>query len=208
MLLRASGPSSHETGRNDRCQGGKRLIRYAGSSPEVAAHNLYGLLLRHDDPAGSRLLLKASLGGGILQQSRRFLAQETAPDWPLAESLCDALLEPGEGALTAYSMAGQLGSICLQLAGQAEQILLSAIGYNAFGQVDTETAGNGVVTIGRHSPFARRRAVSGGRGVTPLKPITVKSKVKPDWPVTSVHSSRQTRSGGCKPPTRSSRRNL
>lgn len=154
-------------------------LRYADTSPEAAAHNLCCRLIRHDDPAGSQVLHEASLCGDIMQQSRRFLVQETVPDWPSAEPLCDVLLEPGAGALTslkysalgellihtdamghrqrsAYDMTGQLSGLWLQLSGQAEQRLLSEIGYNAFGQIDSETAGNGVITIARYSPVDAR----------------------------------------------------
>lgn len=133
-------------------------------------------MIRHDDPAGSQQIHEASLSGDVLQQSRRFLLEEVLADWPLAESQRDELLEPGAGAVTrqqysvlaesltqtdakgnrqrcAYSVAGQLHSAWLLLAGQREsdeQVLLSAISYNAFGQVETETAGNGVVSTARY----------------------------------------------------------
>lgn len=170
-LLRPVAVFEREQGESERCV---ERLRYGGR--EAGAHNLYGQLIRHDDPAGSQQIHEASLSGDVLQQSRRFLLEEVLADWPLAESQRDELLEPGAGAVTrqqysvlaesltqtdakgnrqrcAYSVAGQLHSTWLLLAGQREsdeQVLLSAISYNAFGQVETETAGNGVVSTARY----------------------------------------------------------
>lgn len=176
VLLRPVAIFERARSKDERCV---ERLRYADASPEAATHNLCCRLIRHDDPAGSKVLHEASLCGDIMQHSRRFLIQETAPDWPLAEPSCDALLEPGAGAFTSlkysalgeslahtdamghrqrstYNVTGQLNSIWLQLAGQAEQRLLSQISYNAFGQIDSETAGNGVITIARYSPVDAR----------------------------------------------------
>lgn len=178
-LLRPVATFEQAAGESERCA---ERLSYADASPAAAASNLCGQLIRHDDPAGSHRVHEASLSGGILQQSRRFLSQDTLPDWPQAESQRDELLEPGGGAVTrqqynplgdplqqtdakghrqrfAYTMAGQLHGTWLLLAGQAEsdeQVLLSAIHYNAFNQVETETAGNGVVTTTRYSPVDGR----------------------------------------------------
>ncbi|QGA50443.1 RHS repeat-associated core domain-containing protein [Pseudomonas brassicacearum] len=154
--------------------------RLTYGEPEVHAHNLCGLLTRHDDPAGSQQVHEAGLKGGILLQSRRFLLQETLPDWPLEPSLRDAMLEPApERAITqyhydalgnvltqtdarghrqrfTYCVAGHLRRVWLQLAGQTEQVVLSMIGYNAFAQVETEVAGNGVVSTADYCPLSGR----------------------------------------------------
>ena len=175
-LLRPVAMFEQGQGESERCV---ERLHYADASPEAAAHNLCGQLVRHDDPAGTVQVHEAALGGGFLRQSRRFLTQETPVDWPQEESKRDALLEPDEEALTTsqhytalgeslqrtdakghrqrftYDVAGQLHSSWLLLAGQAEpeeQVLLSAIHYNAFGQVETQTAGNGVVSTSRYSP--------------------------------------------------------
>lgn len=179
VLLRPVAMFEQAPGESERCA---ERLSYADASPAAAASNLCGQLIRHDDPAGSQVVHEASLSGGILQQSRRFLSQDTLPDWPPVESQRDELLEPGAGAVTrqqynplgdplqqtdakghrqrfAYTMAGQLHGTWLLLAGQAEsdeQVLLSAIRYNAFDQVETETAGNGVVTTTRYSPVDGR----------------------------------------------------
>lgn len=179
VLLRPVAMFERAQGESERCA---ERLSYADASPAAAASNLCGQLIRHDDPAGSQVVHEASLTGEILQQSRRFLSQDTLPDWPQAERQRDELLEQGGGAMTrqqysalgdplqqtdakghrqrfAYTSAGQLHSTWLLLAGQAEsdeQVLLSAINYNAFNQVETETAGNGVVTTTRYSPVDGR----------------------------------------------------
>ncbi|WP_306108827.1 RHS repeat domain-containing protein [Pseudomonas sp. H3(2019)] len=150
---------------------------YAGADADAAAHNRCGLLIRHDDPAGTLHLLDLSLSGAPLQQRRHFLLSTDAPDWPINVAERDALLETVNGATTwnsyapsaeplsqtdalgnrqafAYTVAGQLKNTRLTLAGdgQIEKVLVSAIHYNPFGQVESETAGNGVITAHRYDP--------------------------------------------------------
>lgn len=150
---------------------------YAAADADAAAHNRCGQLIRHDDPAGTLHLLDLSLGGAPLQQQRHFLLSTDAPSWPTNMTERDALLETGDGATTwnsyaptaeplsqtdalgnlqafAYTVAGQLKNTRLTLAGdgQLEKVLVSAIHYNPFGQVESETAGNGVITGHRYDP--------------------------------------------------------
>ncbi len=131
-------------------------------------HNQCGQLIRHDDPAGTRLSTEFSLTGAVIEQTQHFTQSLARPDWPEPEAGRDALLEPGTGATSrwrfnplgdpleqtdargnvqrfAYTIAGQLHACFLQLAGQAEQSLVSDIRYDAQGRVETETAGNGVI---------------------------------------------------------------
>ncbi|SCW97393.1 MULTISPECIES: RHS repeat-associated core domain-containing protein [unclassified Pseudomonas] len=174
-LLRPVTVLEQGQGELERCV---ERLTYAG--PEASTKNLCGQLVRHDDPAGSVQLLEADLNGGILLQSRYFLRQEMLPDWPLEQSLRDELLESEENRSTTqhhynalgdvlsqtdakghrqrftYSVDGLLHSVWLQLAGQTEQLLVSMVGYNAFAQVETEIAGNGVVTTADYSPVNGR----------------------------------------------------
>ncbi|MGE8102027.1 RHS repeat protein, partial [Pseudomonas fluorescens] len=150
---------------------------YAAADADAAAHNRCGQLIRHDDPAGTLHLLDLSLGGAPLQQRRDFLRSLDPPDWPNSVTERDALLETGDGATTwnsyaptaeplsqtdalgnrqafAYTVAGQLKNTRLTLAGdgQLKKVLVSAIHYNPSGQVESETAGNGVITGHRYDP--------------------------------------------------------
>lgn len=143
-------------------------LEYAGGN--LPARNQCGRLLRHDDPAGSVLFDDYALGGHLLVQRRRFLADPDVPHWPEALPARDMLLEPGEGYLSevrfnpagdpvlridalgnrqwlVLDQAGALRRSTVQLAGSEQgQAVREAIRYDAMGRVVSETAGNGVVT--------------------------------------------------------------
>ncbi|MDP9656195.1 UNVERIFIED_ORG: insecticidal toxin complex protein TccC [Pseudomonas putida] len=146
---------------------------YAGVDADTAVHNLCGQLIRHDDPAGTLHLKELGLGGAVLQQVRHFLRDADTPDWPASEAARDALLETGDGATTshiyspgaaplqqtdalgnrqrfAYTVAGELKDTRLTLVGEDEMTLVSALHYNASGQIESETAGNRVITRHRY----------------------------------------------------------
>ncbi|MCP2021628.1 UNVERIFIED_ORG: insecticidal toxin complex protein TccC [Pseudomonas reinekei] len=146
---------------------------YAGVEADTAVHNLCGQLIRHDDPAGTLHLKELGLGGAVLQQIRHFLRDANTPDWPANEAARDALLETGDGATTshvyspgaeplqqtdalgnrqrfAYTVAGELKDTRLTLVGEDEITLVSDLHYNAFGQIEAETAGNRVITRHRY----------------------------------------------------------
>ncbi|MGF6139089.1 insecticidal toxin complex protein TccC [Pseudomonas laurylsulfatiphila] len=144
---------------------------YGMASREWAAHNQCGRRVRHDDGAGSQHLNEYAVHGEIRMETRQFLGSLDTPDWPLDIQLREALLEVGESFVSTrsytaagdpqsltdakgnqrkftYSVAGQLKETRLQLAstGQEPRLLVSDIHYNAAGQIDSETAGNGVLT--------------------------------------------------------------
>lgn len=145
-------------------------LRYGDSSPESAARNLCGVLIRHDDSAGSLLINGYALCGKPLEQTRHFLVDVTQPDWPVDEKARDALLEQGLGYTTrwrydalaapivqldaaqhqqrySFDVAGQLKSVSLKLKDAAtEKVIVKDLVYNAFGQVESQVAGNGVVS--------------------------------------------------------------
>jgi RHS repeat-associated protein len=142
---------------------------YADASAEAAQHNLCGQIVRHDDRGGTAFLHECSLCGSSLEQSRRFLQALDVPDWPEDEIGRDNLLEP-ERAITRtgnnaagehirhvdalgneqrlrQTRAGELSETCLKLQGAAGfRTLAGNIRYNAEGQIEQQTAGNGVVT--------------------------------------------------------------
>ena len=150
---------------------------YAGGDADAASRNLCGQLIRHDDPAGTLHLQELGLGGALLQQTRHFLLDTLPVNWPDSVLARDALLEPAEGATTArhyaasgellrqidalgnrqrftYTVAAELKDTRLILAGpdQTERTLVSDLRYNASGQIESETAGNGVITRSRYDP--------------------------------------------------------
>ena len=150
---------------------------YADAEAEFATHNQCGQLIRHDDPAGTQTLHEYALTGGVLDQTQRFLSSLETPDWPPALPERDALLEPVAQAASSsyrfnplgdvleqidakgnrqsfdYTVDGQLLATHLQLNDQStSQNLVSNIAYSAYGQVEQETAGNGVVSTLTYRP--------------------------------------------------------
>ncbi|WP_297834523.1 RHS repeat-associated core domain-containing protein [Pseudomonas sp.] len=143
--------------------------RFAYADAQAAGHNLCGQLVRHDDTAGTCRFQEYSMGGALLQQTRWFLNSIEPPDWPPTEVERDELLETGVGATTmadfnplgetlsqtdaagniqrfSSTVAGELRQASVQLGGQVEQVLVSNLRYDALGNTQSETAGNGVVT--------------------------------------------------------------
>ena len=155
---------------------------YASASLENARHNRCGRLLRHDDPAGTRLMTEYGLAGGTLEESQQFLRSLDLPHWPEPEAQRDLLLEEtaplisrwhfnaagellnqtdakGHQQHFSHTVAGQLRETGLQIAGSsAVKTLVSNIRYNAFSQVESETAGNGIVTSLIHEASTGRLA--------------------------------------------------
>ncbi|WP_322617349.1 RHS repeat-associated core domain-containing protein [Pseudomonas sp. BIC9C] len=150
---------------------------YAGVDADAASHNLCGQLIRHDDPAGTLHLRELGIAGAVLQQTRHFLRETDPVNWPDSVPARDALLEAVGGATTAlhyaasgellrqidalgnrqrfaYTVASELKDTHLTLAGddQKELTLVSDLHYSASGQIESETAGNGVVTRHRYDP--------------------------------------------------------
>ncbi|AHL35810.1 toxin [Pseudomonas brassicacearum] len=151
-------------------------MRYGYPGQGDRDHNQHGQLIRHDDPAGTVLSESFSLTGRSLAQQRRFTLDAANPDWPELEADREPLLEPGDGFLTTWRLGpqsdtleqidargnrqqqtltldGRIFGSQLLLRGQSQwQPLVSDIRYNAEGQVEAETAGNGVRTRLTYSP--------------------------------------------------------
>ena len=153
---------------NDRC-----VERLAYGDGHSAVHNQCGRLIRHDDPAGTRLNSEFGLTGAVIEQTQHCLKDLITPDWPEPAAERDALLEPGDGATTrwtsdplgeaidqtdalgnlqtsTYTVSGLLKEQRLQLDGQVSQTLVGDIRYDAQDRVESETAGNGVVSTARY----------------------------------------------------------
>ncbi|MGH8438567.1 MAG: RHS repeat-associated core domain-containing protein [Pseudomonas sp.] len=149
---------------------------YAQSDAQGAANNQCGQLVRRDDPAGTLHVNAYALTGEVTRQTRHFLSSLDSPDWPAAILARDELLESGEGFSThigynatgqmlrhtdalanvqqsAHTLGGQLKNLRL-LCADASQVetLVAAIHYNAWGQIESELAGNGVVSGARYDP--------------------------------------------------------
>ena len=155
-------------------------LRYGDNSPESAARNVCGALIRHDDSAGTLLIEKYALCAKPLSQTRHFLSDTEQPDWPLDDINRDALLEEGDGYETSwqydalgavvlqtdaaqhqqrysFDVAGQLKSVSLKVKdATTEKNIVKDLVYSAFGQVESQTAGNGVISRAVFNPASGR----------------------------------------------------
>ncbi|WP_440830751.1 RHS repeat domain-containing protein [Pseudomonas fragariae (ex Marin et al. 2024)] len=150
---------------------GRVVERFSYGDRDVTiGHNQCNQLVRHDDTAGTRFFPDYALQGALLTEARQFLLSLDVPDWPVAAAERDALLEPaplqsrwrfnalgevreqadamGNRQVFSRTIAGQSKTLSLMQAGISQpQALLVDTRYNAFNQVEQETAGNGVVSL-------------------------------------------------------------
>ncbi|WP_397449630.1 RHS repeat-associated core domain-containing protein [Pseudomonas sp. NA-150] len=148
---------------------------YVNASPVTAAHNQCGRAIREDDSAGSLLFSEYGLLGQPLSETRHFLKSLELPDWPAEPADRDHLLEPGMGATTywqyaptgesltqidalgneqrsTYDVSGELSTLTLHPKGGTEHPILLDVAYNAHGQIEQQTAGNGVISRAEYDP--------------------------------------------------------
>ncbi|MFS2161865.1 toxin, partial [Pseudomonas sp. Pseusp122] len=139
------------------------IERFTYGGPDATVHNQCNQLTRHDDPAGTLRWPDYNLLGSPVSEVRRFLLEPDMPDWPLPEAERDELLEAAECASGwsfnalgetleqadamgnsqrfAQTVAGQLKSVVLTLVeNEQTETLVSEMHYNAFDQVEQETA--------------------------------------------------------------------
>lgn len=139
---------------------------YADAALEHAAQNACGRLLRHDDTAGTREFRGYALNGEVRAEDRRFSRDAQSPDWPVPIAERDLLLEPdaapvlychgplgevleqidasGNRQSLGLTLAGELHKVQVQLKDGSHHLLLAAARYNALGQMEEETLGNGL----------------------------------------------------------------
>lgn len=153
---------------------------YGDNSSAAAASNLCGALTRHDDSAGTLLIHDYALCAKPAGQTRRFLIDPRQPHWPADAKDRDVLLEEGDGHKTiwrydalgemiqqidagqhqqrfAFDVAGQLKSVSLKTKDAViEKNIVKDLVYNAFGQVESQTAGNGVTSRALFDPASGR----------------------------------------------------
>ncbi|WP_131107670.1 RHS repeat-associated core domain-containing protein [Pseudomonas sp. Sample_10] len=131
--------------------------------------NRCGRLTRHDDPAGTKVFVDFDVLGQVVAQTQQFLKDLIPPNWPALLPERAELLEVGapyltrwryaasgeilsqtdavgNERLTHYNVAGQLAHASLIPDGEAEQVVVNAINYNAAGQMEFQRAGNQVTT--------------------------------------------------------------
>lgn len=155
-------------------------MAYGDNSPENASRNLCGALTRHDDCAGTLTIDEYTICAKPLGQTRRLLINLDRPNWPADKKERDGLLEESQGYATfwqydaqgepiqqidagghqqrfSFDVSGQLKAVSLLIKEEAtEQVILKDLRYNAFGQVESQTAGNGVISRAVFDPASGR----------------------------------------------------
>lgn len=147
---------------------------YADASADET-RNRRGQLIRQDDTAGTLRFVEFGLTGTPLEHSRTFTVDpHWSVDWSVDKNERDDFLEE-ESAVThihcnaagepvrqtdakgnvqtfIHTRAAELKEVRLTLAGLEEKTLVSDIDYNAFGQIERQRAGNGVVSCATFRP--------------------------------------------------------
>ncbi len=163
----------YERGAGDAVERCVERMNYATTTAENAAHNRCGRLLRHDDPAGTLLYERYDLQGGVTELTRRFCASLHDVDWPLPNTERDTHLQAeaftttwqydasgqvlehvdakGHRRQSRYGVDGSLIHCSVVFKSGVRKPLLDQRTYNAFGQVLSERAGNGVVTVAEYA---------------------------------------------------------
>lgn len=115
-------------------------------------HNQCGRLIRHEDSAGVLLFNECGLNGAVLEQERRLIHDSLTGHVTRSRltPLGDLQIQTDAQANTqrfSQTRDGRLRVVDLQLSNTTHWLpMVSAITYNADGQVEKEVAGNGVVT--------------------------------------------------------------
>ncbi|WP_249583547.1 RHS repeat domain-containing protein [Pseudomonas viridiflava] len=155
----------------------RAVERFGYGAADAFGQNQCNQVIRHDDPAGSSFVTDYGVSGAVLDEARSFLLEPVSPDWPLAEPGRDALLESdrlrtrravnalaevleqadvcGNVQRLDQTVAGQLKSMELTHS-DVTQPFVSDLRYNAFNQVEQETAGNGVISRYVYDPKTGR----------------------------------------------------
>lgn len=163
--------AKHETAPNLETRTMSRCV-YADGSEASATHNKCGQIVELYDNAGLRKCSEFGILGQCLIESRQFLQSTELPDWsqsPVLDvekttsSTVNALGEvltqtdaSGNRQRFTQDIAGATKRVHLALKDDTENLLLSEVNYNALGQVESETAGNGVVSTCAYDPITQR----------------------------------------------------
>ncbi len=172
-------------------------LTYAGATPEAAALNRCGRLIRHADPAGTQVINEYTIDQRALRQTRRFRLDSENVDWPPTVEAQDRLLEPAAyttvsrydalGALLEqtdakgnrqhrkYGLHGRLKDLAITLKGGSRKALLHQREYNANGQLTYERAGHLLIKTARFAPQSARllqiKTYRQGEADTPLQDL-------------------------------------
>ncbi len=170
-LRRPSATYEQSEGEPEYCT--ERFTYFAGATDD--GHNRFGRLIRRDDTAGTLQFSDFTMSGQPLNLHRTFCVDPGwTVNWPESEADRDVFLEEcpattqfsynpigelitqtdamGNQQTLVQDLAGQLKETRLKLATKgANQALVSDIRYNAFGHIEQQRAGNGVVSTATFS---------------------------------------------------------
>ena len=126
-------------------------LNYAANDSALAGHNQCGRLIRHEDTAGVLLFNDYGLTGTVLEQARRVgestQSFSTYSRFNPPGDLLSRIDAQGNEQRFSQTVDGQLRAVDLRLSNTPQHLpMVSAITYNAHGQVEREVAGNGVIT--------------------------------------------------------------
>ena len=189
--------SSFEQGANDARERQVEALAYAGSTAQDLAANRCGRLIRHDDGCGTLHYEHYALTGSLLSEQRKFRRGLDPVDWPLSVLERDEALHPqgftttwqydalggvvaqidakGHCQHTVYGIDGLLRESALTLKDGVRQVLLDQRVCNASGRVQSERAGNNVMTVTHYSALDERLerlvAYRSGQSHAPLQSL-------------------------------------
>jgi insecticidal toxin complex protein TccC len=145
---------------------------YADGATAWAAQNQCGQLVELYDNAGLLTYPEFGIFGQCLTEGRQFLKEIELPDWTLSPvldglhltrfafgPLGDLLTQTdasGNQQRFTQDIAGATQRIYLKPENDDETLLLSDVKYNALGQIESETVGNGVVNTSCYDPKTER----------------------------------------------------
>ncbi len=136
-------------------------ITYADHSADPG-HNLRGRKTALEDPAGRLEFAGFSLPGAPLSETRTFLdGKACTTSWHYSANGAELTRTDAAGHRqhARFDLAGQLKQGFLQLKDDDSlQPVLQGLTYNAFAQIETQTAGNGVVSTWTYDPADGRLA--------------------------------------------------
>jgi insecticidal toxin complex protein TccC len=172
-LLRPLAVFEHLATEPRRCA---ERMEYGRAEPSAQDHNQCGQLIRQDGPGGTVLFESFAITGPCTRQVQHFTLEAVAPDWPEPIAERQALLEPGDGAISTwrysqqgdvleridarqntqkfdFTLDGRLRQSALKLAGKLTwQTLVREIEYNAQGKITHQVSGKNISTALKYSP--------------------------------------------------------
>lgn len=189
--------STFEHGAHEARERCVEALSYAGNTAQDLAANRCGRLIRHDDACGTLHYDHYAFMGSLLSEQRTFRRALDPADWPLSvferdealhaqrftttwqyNALGDVVAQidaKGHCQHTVYGIDGLVRESALTLKDGVRQVLLDQRVCNASGRVQSERAGNNVMTVAHYCAFDERLerlvAYRAGQSHAPLQAL-------------------------------------